>query len=183
MSSRTLFPASVAAIAAVSLLIAGCGGGSSTTAATTTTATQNGALAYARCMRSHGVANFPDPLTNGENNKSAVVSALQGLSNSVVQKAQAACMHVNRGSPGTAQSADQSQAHTAAMLAFAHCLRSHGFPNFPDPTSGGDLTREMIASAGISLRQPAVLQVGDACVGVTRGFITKTSVARFIAGQ
>lgn len=41
--------------AAVSLFAAGCGGSSPTTAATTTAATQNGALAYARCMRSHGV--------------------------------------------------------------------------------------------------------------------------------
>ena len=34
---------------------------SSTTVATTTTPTRNGALAYARCMRSHGVGELPRP--------------------------------------------------------------------------------------------------------------------------
>jgi hypothetical protein len=181
MCSRRLFPASVAALAAVSLLAAGCGG-SSTTVATTTTATPNGALAYAHCMRSHGVTNFPDPATSEENDKEAVVRALQGVSSSRAQAAQTACIHVNDGTPGTGQSAAQSQMHTAAMLAFARCLRTHGFPRFPDPTSG-QITHEMLAQAGIDLHQPAVLQAADACVSVTHGFITKTQVARFMAGQ
>jgi hypothetical protein len=69
------------------------------------------------------------------------------------------------------------------MLAFIRCLRGHGFPNFPDPTSSGELTHEMVADAGINLQQPAVLQVGDACVSVTHGYITKAAVARFVAGH
>jgi hypothetical protein len=181
MCSRTIFPASVAAFAAVSLLTAGCGG-SSTTVATTTTPRPNGALAYARCMRSHGVTNFPDPSTAGGADKEAVVAALQAVSSSQAQAAQTACMHVNGGSPGTGQSAAQSQTHTGAMLAFARCLRTHGFPSFPDPTSG-QITHEMLAQAGINLHQPAVLQAADACVSVTHGFITKTDVDKFIAGQ
>ena len=50
------------------------------------------------------------------------------------------------------------------QLAFARCIRSHGFPSFPDPTTNGQLTHEMVAAAGINLHQPAVLQAGDACV-------------------
>ena len=69
------------------------------------------------------------------------------------------------------------------MLAFARCLRSHGFANFPDPSSSGDLTHQMLANAGINLHQPAMLQAADACVSVTHGVITKTAVARFVAGQ
>ena len=69
------------------------------------------------------------------------------------------------------------------MLAFARCLRSHGFPSFPDPTSSGELTHEMLASAGIDLHQPAVLQAADACVSVTHGVITRADVARFVAGR
>jgi hypothetical protein len=183
MSSRPLVLASVAAFAAVSLLTAGCADGSSTTVATTTTATPNGALAYARCMRSHGVTNFPDPTASEGDDKEAVVSALQAVSNSQAQAAQTACMHVNGGSPGTGQSAAQSQTHTAAMLAFARCIRTHGFPSFPDPTPSGQITHEMLSKAGINLHQPAVRQAADACVSVTHGFVTKTDVARFIAGQ
>jgi hypothetical protein len=180
MCSRTLFPASVAAFAAVSLLTAGCGG-SSTTVATATTATPNGALAYAHCMRSHGVTNFPDPATSEANDKEAVVRALQGVSSSRAQAAQTACIHVNAGTPGTGPTAAPSQMHAEAMLAFARCLRTHGFPRFPDPTSG-QITHEMLANAGINLHQPAVQQAADACVSVTHGFITKAEVARFIAG-
>jgi hypothetical protein len=172
---------SLVAAAAVSLLGAGCGGSSSTTAATATR--QNGALAYAHCMHSHGVPNFPDPTAGGGNDKQAIVSALQAVGNSQAQAAQTACTHVNGGSPGTRQSATQSQARTAAMLAFARCIRDHGFPRFPDPTSNGQLTHEMVAGAGINLHQPAVLEAGDACVSVTHGVITKAIVARFVAGQ
>jgi hypothetical protein len=169
----------VFAAAAVSLLAAGCGGGSSTTAATTPT--QSGALSYARCMRAHGVQNFPDP--TGGNNKQAVVSALQAVGTSQAQAAQTACVHVNGGSPGAGQSPAHSQARTAGMIAFARCIRGHGFPNFPDPTSSGQLTHQMVADAGINLHQPAVLEAGDACVTVSHGFITKDDVARFVAGD
>lgn len=70
----------------------------------------------------------------------------------------------------------------AAELAFARCIRGHGFPRFPDPTSAG-ITHELLASAGIDLHQPAVVRAADACVGVTHGLITRAGVARFIAGR
>ncbi len=169
---RPLILASVVAVAAVSLLAAGCGGGSSTTAATNAAATtRNEALAFSHCMHSHGVPNFPDPNSSGQIPKDQIIPGSQ----------QPSGLRRPIGSPG--QSAAQGQAHTAALLAFAHCIRSHGFPNFPDPTSSGQLTHEMVASAGINLHQPAVLQAGDACTSVTHGVITKAVVARFVAGQ
>jgi hypothetical protein len=75
------------------------------------------------------------------------------------------------------------QAHVAAMLAFARCMRSHGFRSFPDPTSTGFVSRQMLANAGVNLQQPTVLPVADACVSVTHGLITKADVARVAAGQ
>jgi hypothetical protein len=173
--------ASVVAVAAVSLLAAGCGGGSSTTAATTAAATtRNEALAFSHCMHSHGVPNFPDPNSSGQIPKDQIIAL--DPSSPQFQAAQRTCARLwPYGSPG--QNAAQGQAHTAALLAFAHCIRSHGFPNFPDPTSSGDLTHEMVANAGINLHQPAVLEAGDACVSVTHGVITKAVVARFVAGQ
>jgi hypothetical protein len=164
--------------AAVSLLAAGCGGSSSTTAATTTT---SGTLAYARCMRANGVPNFPDP-TGGKGgaNKTAIVSALQAVSNSQVQAAQTACIHVNGGSPGTGQSLAQGHAHTAAMLAFARCMRSRGFPDFPDPAHG-QLTPQMVTAAGIDLHQPAILRAGLACTSVTHGLLTRADIERAVS--
>ena len=56
----------------------------------------------------------------------------------------------------------ESQGQIAAFLTFARSIRSHGFPSFPDPTSSGELTHQMVANAEISLREPAVLQAGAA---------------------
>ncbi len=182
MRSLTLNPTPLAAIATVSVLAAGCGGGSSTASGTRTTATQSGALAYARCMRSHGVSNFPDPTSSGGNHKEAIVSALQEIGNSQAQAAQTACMHVNGGSPGTGQSSAQSQVRAAAMLAFAACVRARGFPNFPDPTNLGQLTPEMVTAAGIDVHQPELLRAGLACVPVTHGLLTRAAIERAVNG-
>jgi len=168
----------VIAGAAASLLAAGCGGGSSTPAATTTKL--NRPLAFSHCMHSHGVPNFPDPNSSGQIQKRQIIAL--DPSSPQFQAAQRACARLwPYGSPGS--NSTQGHANTAAMLAFARCIRSHGFANFPDPTTSGQLTHEMLASAGINLHQPAVLQAGDACVGVTHGFITTAAVARFVAGQ
>jgi hypothetical protein len=128
-------------------------------------------------MRSHGVPNFPDSPYEQKHMLSS--SSAQAPA---VQSAVAACIHLLPHG-GQSQSSAHSQPQIAAMLAFARCLRSHGFSNFPDPTSSGDLTHQMLATAGINLQQPALVQAADACVGVTHGVITKTVVARFVAGQ
>jgi hypothetical protein len=184
MSSRLPFIIASVVVAAFAVLAAGCGGGSpagagvaSSTTASTTTA-QSGALAFARCMRSHGLSNWPDPNSSGVFDKSKLLQL--GYSESRVRAVeQGACNHLlpqNGGGPD--QSAAQRQAHYASLLAFARCLRSHGFLNVPDPTSSGQLTPEMLAQAGINLHQPALLQAADACVGVTHGVLTKANVAR-----
>jgi len=41
------------------------------------------------------------------------------------------------GSPGAAGSPGTGQGRLAQALAFAHCMRSHGAPRFPDPNSSG----------------------------------------------
>jgi hypothetical protein len=129
-------------------------------------------------MRSHGVPNFPDPMSSPRDFKNAFKTQSPAF-----QSADTACQHLlpNGGRP--AQSAPPAQAQLAAMLAFAGCLRSHGLRSFPDPTSTGQLTHQMLASAGINLEQPAVLQAADACVSVTHGLLTKAAVARFVAGN
>lgn len=186
VKSTSRIPTSVAAIAAAAV-IAACGSSSPTphsSGAATTSATFSGAVAYARCMRSHGVAGFPDPSSSGANSKQGIVRALQQAGNSRAQAAQTACMHINAGSPGTGGgSGAPTQARTAAFLAFARCIRRHGLANFPDPSPSGELTQQMVTDAGINMQQPAVVQAADACVGVTHGLITKAIVARFIAGS
>ncbi len=178
---------SVLATAAVlSLLVAACGSNSHTSTTVSSSGgqptraqAQQDAVAFSDCMRSHGVSNFPDP--TGPGFKMALAPSTPHAP--AFQPAYAVCRHLlpNDGVPG--QAAAHSPAQIAAFLAFARCIRGHGFPSFPDPTSSGQLTHEMVANAGINLHQPAVLQAGDACVSVSHGFITKNDVARFVAGD
>lgn len=143
---------------------------------------QADAIKFTDCVRSHGIANFPDPPTQGDPSSGRTwKSAFANQSPGFVSAA-AACQHFMPRAQAPTQSTTHSPAQIAAMLAFARCIRSHGFPNFPDPTSAG-ITHEMIAAAGINLHQPAVVQAADACVGVTHGLLNRAAVARFIAGH
>jgi hypothetical protein len=141
---------------------------------------QHGLVRFAQCMRSHGVPDFPDP-TSPQEFKQSIGARSEG--SPVSRSAETACMHVLRGGGPPSQSPAQRHAQTVAGRAFARCLRSHGFANFADPTSSGQITHEMLANAGINPRQPAVLQAADACVSVTHGLLTKAAVARFAAGH
>ena len=92
------------------------------------------------------------------------------------------------GSPSSTSSGGQStqaqiQQEQQDLVRFAGCMRGHGFPGFPDPTSTGLVSSQMLANAGIKLHQPAVLPAADGCVSVTDGLITKADVARVAAGQ
>jgi hypothetical protein len=98
-------------------------------------------LAFARCMRAHGVPNFPDPKP-----------LVQPPTRQIAQPAPSGGFTANPNSPGyltasqdcrslaVAQrvSASQSQQVTAGQLRFAVCLRAHGVPNFPDPTDNAE---------------------------------------------
>jgi hypothetical protein len=139
---------------------------------------QQDAVRFAQCMRSHGVTNFPDPTSPQEFKQSIGASS---EASPVSRSAQTACMHVLPAGGPPSQSPAQRHAQTVAALAFARCVRSHGFRNFPDPTSSGQITHEMLANAGIDVHQPAVVQAADACVSVTHGLLTKAAVAHFAA--
>jgi hypothetical protein len=180
--------ASLAATAAVSLTIAGCGSNSVSSSSSGGQLSQaqiqqgqQDAIRFVDCMRSHGVPNIPDPTTSPRGFKESLDPSIQRPPAFI--SAVRACQHLLPRPNPSSQNAAHSQAQKAAMLAFARCIRSHGFPSFPDPTSSGEVSHQMLAQAGINLHQPAVLQAGDACVGVTHGLITKAAVASFVAGQ
>jgi hypothetical protein len=186
--TTSILPAAAAAIAAATV-IAACGSNSPSSSRASGTPSPGGHLTYARaqqdavnfagCMRSHGVPNFPDPTSPLEFKQ----SLSQNPGSPASASAETACQHLLPGGGPQSQSAAQSQAHTVALLAFARCLRGRGFPNFPDPTSSGEVTHQMLANAGINLHQPAVVQAADGCISVTHGALTRAAVARFAAGQ
>jgi hypothetical protein len=93
-------------------------------------------------MRSHGVSKFPDPAGNGALPK---VSLRQlGVSSSQFQTAQTACQGLRPTGGSLTQEADCLQLGNCpaaeveqirtAELGYARCMRSHGVPNWPDPT-------------------------------------------------
>lgn len=75
----------------------------------------------------------------------------------------------------------QHQAQTQDLIAFAQCMRKHGFSRFPDPNTQGQLSPTQIQSAGINLKAPALQPAADACTSVTHGLLTKADVAQAIA--
>ena len=168
------------------LLIAACG---STSAAPTGASGQDAGqpspaqaqrdiVEFTGCMRSDGVAGLATPTLSALKSELAPTTPHSRQFRAALPD----CLHLLP-FVGRPQTVAQTQAHKAAFMAFARCIRSHGFPSFPDPSTNGQITHEMVAAAGISLNQPAVTQAADACVGVTHGFITKGIVARFVAGH
>jgi hypothetical protein len=170
MSSLSAAP--IVAAAGLALLLAGCGGspkshvaqlGSTTTQ---TTSSSNGSagstlqtdeVVFARCMRSHGVPNYPDPTRSG-----LVKESVQqlGVSSSRFQRAQSACQHLLPNG-GSGPSPAQVQYVRALSLQFSQCVRSHGVPGFPDPAGDGRIPDP--ATVGINQGSPKFEAANQAC--------------------
>jgi hypothetical protein len=120
---RRAAPCAVA-LAGLALLLGACGGGGSSAGGGSTPYQQ--ALSYAQCMRSHAEPGFPDPDSQGlfQNLGPVDVRSPQYLS------ATKACGHLL---PADHVSAAQRQQDLDRQLKYAGCMRSHGFPNTPDP--------------------------------------------------
>ena len=137
------------AAAGIVVLLAGCGGRSSpgvahasgpaasTDGAPASVSGPRSAVAYAACMRSHGVAAFPDPGSDGRFSLGGSIDP----SSPRFQTAQRVCQSLLP--TGGASLATQAGSGSVSpqtqrqLLRFARCMRAHGVPNFPDPTSQG----------------------------------------------
>ena len=189
MHRSTSHLALAVAATAAAAVIAACGSSSRTASSPsgssgqpTVAEMQQDGVRFSDCMRSHAVPGFPDP-TDPRAFKSALSPNSAEARSPAFGSAYEACARFLPRGGAPNHNASHTPAQIAGVLAFARCLRGHGFPSFPDPTSAGELTHEMVAAAGINLQQPGVLRAGDACAGVTHGVITKAIVARFVAGQ
>ena len=89
-------------------------------------------LAFSRCMRAHGVPNFPDPQAGATNAKFPDAQQL-GVSALRYQAGVNACLHLLP--PGTGDRFPPAEARLVliGMLNFSGCMRRHGVPNWPDP--------------------------------------------------
>lgn len=170
--------------AALAVAAAGCGGRgtaapqiASVSAGTSTVASsgspQQEALAFARCMRAHGVPGFPDPSPRG----GFVFPAGSGLDprSPALRAAQASC---RRFMPGTGMTGRPSAQWLAHMLTVARCMRGHGVPDFPDPRTSvppdpfadgftgviSDIEGAILVfPSSIDMQSPAFVRAANAC--------------------
>jgi len=184
MSSKRA--ALAALICGLSTLAAGCGSkGPSTTTGQSAQSSSNpdvtAAYAYARCMRSHGVSNFPDPKVHISGNQGSVGFAVNPSETGSPKftSAQKACNGIL---PAPGNSRAEEQAHKQTLLAFARCLRAHGVQDFPDPDVQGNLHLQAVTAAGVDVHSHAFLAAAQACVGVTHGAITMAQIRAGING-
>jgi hypothetical protein len=167
----------VVALAGVSCTVALAACGSSGTQLTggggATTATGNASpIALSRCMRTHGVPNFPDPtMGSGGEGFNGIGRSIGGsdamivdgitFSGPALQGAQKACKQylVPTGPPPKV-----SESQKQAAIAHAQCMRKHGVPNFPDPTFPGGQIAVRIGS-GVNPQSPAFQNAAKVCDG------------------
>ena len=160
----------------VGLLVAGCGGGAGSPAVahlgstSTSTSSEGGSaaltpqqeiaidVAYAACLNRHGVqvsalrtgglAWYARPGLPGPG--SPQDAAAERDCKSLLPKG---------GLPLRPTPAQNARA-IAQLLRYAVCIRAHGVPNFPDPTSAG---LRISPSSGIDLNSPQFLAAQKSC--------------------
>ena len=163
----------------LSLALVACGSSGSPTSPTAA-GKRTAAVAFANCMRTHGVTNFPDPGSNGHGGIEIQQSAGGGsgpatsvngakVSSPAFQSAMHSCRSYlpNGGHPKPLSASQRRE-----MLAFSQCMRAHGITNFPDPTFGsnGDVGIRFDPSSGLNPRSPAFQSAQNACASAHPGF-------------
>ena len=167
-------PGVLAVTVGLLLLTAACGSGTSSSSTSSTSGTSSSGtggvsaayvsdkLGLARCLRAHGVPNYPDPNASGQEPPGAkqLIFAPQG------QAAVGACS--SWGNRIHNDVAAQNQAVMGEYVRFAQCMRAHGLPNFPDPVTA-ERRVEFVLSAsqdGFDPHSPQVLAKAHQCESV-----------------
>lgn len=135
-------------------------------------ATANPAFAFAKCMRAHGVPNFPDPTKRSGGDGFSVVGSpgssavtIDGIkvSGPAFKAAETACKSPSSGLSGPPITEAQAQ----GMITKTRCMREHGVPSFPDPVirpDGHGVTINL--GHGFNPETPAIRSAEKACARV-----------------
>lgn len=149
--------------------VASLGGATTTTTAAASPSgdnTQQAALQYSKCMRSHGVPKFPDPQVSG-NKVSMRLDKNAGIdpNSPVFQAAQQACQkYMKAGAPPGSEHLDPTK-----IAKWAACMRSHGLPHFPDPVVDGDALRLDMTGSGVNASSSTFENALHACQSLRPG--------------
>jgi hypothetical protein len=124
-----------ATLLGLAIAAAGCSGSSHPSVAGS--ATSLSGIAYAQCMRSHGIHDFPDP-TPGAGVAFQINAGPGSDLNSNDPRFQAADQACRSLLPGGGKQAPPPAAEKIAEeVKWAACMRAHGLPSFPDPNAQG----------------------------------------------
>jgi len=118
---------SLLAIAALPLILTGCGSGSPHAKSSSSTNAADQGVKFAQCMRQHGV-----PMADPTNGQIRIQMTGGPQDQSKMDAAQQACKQY---APKLNQAGGQSAQDRDHALKLAECLRKHGF-NVPDPQPG-----------------------------------------------
>jgi hypothetical protein len=158
----------LAALLLSAALITACGSGSgskgpgvasvspSGNASSSTGSPKASMLAYSRCMRAHGLPNFPDPNANGNLSLNADQGSNLDPNSAAFKAADAACKSL--------LPAPQAQGGAKAQnLRYAQCMRAHGISDFPDPNPDGGLRIQSSPGSDLDPNNPQYKAANDAC--------------------
>jgi len=128
----------VAGLAGIALLATACGGGASSHVGAGGTSAAGGRrpyLAYSRCMRAHGAPFWPNPSAREERGgvyMYPITAHILALENGPSWNAAlSACA---KQAPGQLPFTEaQLAAARTRLMKLTLCMRSHGFPSWPDP--------------------------------------------------
>jgi hypothetical protein len=149
----------LAAVVATMVAVAGCGDSSGSSSSAAAGASANGAtptgsarlVQFAQCMRSHGLANFPDPTAEGSFNLPAGMTGSPQFASADRSCKSLAPAGVLSGQAPTTQELRQA-------VKFVGCMRKHGEPDFPDPAPNGTF----VLSGGVNPIDPSAPQFKSA---------------------
>jgi hypothetical protein len=171
-----------AAVLSAAVLVAGCGSAAPDTGTSAQSLTNPVATAYkfSTCMRQHGVADFPDPRVTSSPGQQRIAIHVPPDAHTVqFAAAQKACRGIMPGPSNgdLAAQAQQQRVHKQGLLSFARCVRQHGITNFPDPDAQGQLSQQMLSTAGIDVHAPSVLAAARACIPASAGQVNAAAIA------
>lgn len=146
--------------------VAGIGSTTSTTAPASAPSafSVHAQLQFARCMRRHGVPQFPDPGAHGGFLGALARAQSQQHLNLHSPTFRAALRSCRKYEPAAHLSPAQRAAQNASGIAYSQCMRRHGVPSFPDPRPG-PIGGEVIdlRPAHIDPTSPAYVAAERAC--------------------
>jgi hypothetical protein len=188
-STRRSRRASLAALTLLALALAACSGataapsgvatidgtpspsGDAAASPSASVSPEDAMLAFARCMREHGV-DMPDPQVAGNGQDGAIRVDLGDTDPSTLQAAQEACDELLQ-QAGVGPRGSISPEAMDRVVEFAECMREHGI-DMPDPqTNGGGI---MIGGGpgsdggGIDPSSPEFQDAQEACQDLLPGF-------------